>query len=113
MSQLEEELAFQLKACGIEFEREYKFCQGRRGRADFYIKPMILVEVEGIIYKPKLGQKSRHTTPKGFEDDCIKYAEAQLLQFTLLRFTSNQIKQGIALDYISRMIEIKREWNGR
>ena len=110
MSQLEEELAFQLQAVGIEFEREYKFCRGRRWRADFHIKPMILVELEGIIYRPKPGQKSRHTTPKGFEDDCEKYNEANILRFNVLRFTQKHIKSGYALQTIERLMEVKREW---
>jgi hypothetical protein len=111
MSQLEEELAFQLEAVGIPYEREYKFCPGRKWRADFYIKPMILVELEGIIYRPKPGQKSRHTTPTGFEDDAEKYDEAEILRFNVLRFTQKHVKSGWALQTIERLIEVKREWS--
>jgi hypothetical protein len=105
MSQLEEELAFQLKACGIEFEREYKFCPGRRWRADFYIKPMILVEVEGGNWN-----RGRHVRPIGFEDDCEKYNEANILRFNVLRFTQKHIKSGYALKTIERLMDAKREW---
>ena len=105
MSQLEEELAFQLQACGIEFEREYKFCRGRRWRADFYIKPMILVEVEGGNWN-----RGRHVRPIGFEDDCEKYNEANILRFNVLRFTQKHIKSGYAIDTIKRLMEIKKEW---
>jgi len=107
MSQLEEELAFQLKACGIEFEREYKFCPGRRWRADFYIRPMILVEVEGLVQP---WRKSRQITNDGYTEDAEKYDEAQILQFTVLRFTQKHIKSGYAVETIQRLMEIKKEW---
>jgi hypothetical protein len=108
MSQLEEELAFQLDAIGIQYEREYKFCPGRRWRADFYIKPMILVEVEGLVQP---WRKSRHTTNDGYSDDCEKYCEAEILRFNVLRFTQKHIKSGWALQTIERLIDVKREWS--
>ena len=108
MSNLEDELAFQLQASGIEFEREYKFCPDRRWRADFYIKPMILIELEGLTQP---WRKSRHTTNDGYSMDCEKYDEAEVLHFNVLRFTQQHVKSGYALQTIERLIEAKREWS--
>ena len=105
MSKLEDELAFQLDAAGIAYQREYKFCPGRRWRADFYIRPMILVEVEGGNWN-----KGRHVRPIGFEEDAEKYDEAEILRFNVLRFTQKHIKSGWALQTIERLMDIKREW---
>lgn len=110
MSDIEEELAFQLRAVGIACIREYIFSPLRNWRADFYIQPQILVEVEGIIYRPRdAGDKSRHTTPKGYQNDCEKYNHAQLLGYMVLRFTQKQVKSGEALNTIEKAIEAKRE----
>jgi hypothetical protein len=100
-------LAFQLKAVGIEFKSEYHFCPNRLWRADFYIKPMILVEFEGLTNP---NEKSRHTTNQGYTEDCEKYAEAQILRFDVLRFTQKHIKSGYAIETIRRLMEVKREW---
>ena len=44
-------LSLQLKALKIAFEREFKFCQDRKWRADFHlVDKMILIEVEGGIW---------------------------------------------------------------
>lgn len=107
MSKLEDELAFQLDAAGIAYQREYKFCPGRRWRADFYIRPMILVEIEGLT-NPY--EKSRHTTNQGYSDDCEKYDEAEILRFNVLRFTQKHIKSGWALQTIERLMDVKRDW---
>lgn len=107
MSEPEDELAFQLDAVGIAYEREYKFCPGRRWQADFYIKPLILVEVEGGIW-----MRGRHNRPIGYAGDCEKYNRAQLLQFMVLRFTPDDVTSGRALNVIDEAINIRREWNG-
>ena len=82
-------LAVQLEQAGIPFEREYKFHESRRWRADFaivlfrhpsepsYAAPDqvdILVEVEGGAYV-----QGRHTRGPAFEADCEKYAAAAIL----------------------------------
>jgi len=107
LSRPEDELSFQLDAVGITYEREYKFCPGRRWRADFYIKPLILVEVEGGVWV-----KGRHTRGAGYTMDAEKYNEAQILQFMVLRFVPEHIRSGEALRTIERAIDVKREWMG-
>lgn len=104
-SQYEDLLAFQLAQSNIKFERQYKFCPNRKWRADFYIRPMILAEVQGLV-NLNVGL-SRHTTIKGYTLDCERNNEAQLLGYMLLQFTQQQVKNGLALETIKRAIEIK------
>lgn len=101
MSYLEDLLAFQLNSIGIPFEREYKFCPSRKWRADFYIKPRLLIEIEGGTWI-----KGRHIRPAGFGGDIEKYNEAQILNFDILRFTAEQVKSGYAVNTIERLLKI-------
>lgn len=93
-------LARDLRALNINFEQEYKFHAERNWRADFLITgTKILIEVEGGIWSG-----GRHTRGKGFTADCEKYAEATLLGYTVVRFTSGQVKSGYAIQAIERLI---------
>lgn len=96
MSIGEETLALQLKAYNIPFEREYRFHPTRRWRFDFVVKGYA-VEIEGGVYR-----KSRHTTGKGYTADCEKYNEAALMGWRVLRFTTEMVKSGEAIDAILR-----------
>lgn len=98
----EETLALQLNAEGIKFHREWKFHPERKWRFDFALPvpaTSLAVEVEGGAYT-----KSRHTTGKGFTDDCVKYSEAAALGWRVLRFTTEHVASGYAIDCIKRAI---------
>ena len=41
----------------------------------------------------------------GFENDCVKYAEAMMLGYVVLRVTPRQITQGKALQWITTIVE--------
>jgi hypothetical protein len=58
-----------------------------------------VVEVEGGIWT-----QGRHTRGYGFLEDCIKYAEATLLGNTVLRFPTDMVKSGQAIDYTERLL---------
>lgn len=96
-------MALHLKSEGIEFKREYAFCPGRRWRFDFVIlKPFqfflgLAIEVEGGV-----GGKSRHTSFTGMSNDNIKYSEAALLGWGVMRFTTDQVRRGVAIDFVKR-----------
>lgn len=103
MSDLEETLAFQLKALGIDgFEREFKFDDSRKWRADFAwpLPTGLLVEVDGGTWT-----NGRHTRGKGFEEDARKHNKAALMGYVTLRFTSSQVKSGEAVDVISTYLK--------
>ena len=101
VSELEETLAFQLRAESIrDFEREYRFAHPRRFRADFYIAPDVLIECDGGVYA-----NGRHVRGAGYEKDAEKYNLATLLGYRIFRFGPNQIKDGTALETIKRALE--------
>ena len=110
----EEEMAFLLThASSFPFERQYAFHPVRRWRADFAVWPNkewhgvpgcrpLLVEIEGA----KRGRApGRHQRIDGMEADCEKYAEAMCLGYTVLRVMPRQVRGGIALIWIERLME--------
>ena len=96
----EETLARHLQVNQIKFKREFEFNPMTRHRADFYLPEYnLLVEVEG-----GTKSKSRHTTHKGYSKDLEKYNMAQILGFSRLAFTTEQVNQGAALQTIEMFI---------
>lgn len=96
-------LATHLRACKISFEQEYKFHPERKWRADFLITgTKILIEVEGGIWSG-----GRHTRGKGYIGDMEKYNSAAMMGFTVLRFSTEQVKSGMALKQIELLIKGK------
>lgn len=59
----------------------------------------LAVECEGGIYSG-----GAHTRGKHFESDCVKYAEALLLGYKVLRFSTGQVKSGYAIDMIRKAL---------
>lgn len=99
-SEGEKLLATHLRACKIDFEQEYKFHPKRKWRADFLITgTKILVEVEGGIWSG-----GRHTRGKGYIGDMEKYNEAAMMGFTVLRFSTEQVKAGVAIKQIEQLV---------
>ena len=96
----ESELVIQLKALKIEFEREFKFHAKRKWRADFHITgKKLLVEVEGGIWSG-----GRHTRGKGYLGDMEKYNAATVMGYRLIRFSTEQVKSGLAIQQIEKMV---------
>ena len=100
VSEGESLLATQLKALRIEFEREFKFHPKRKWSADFYIVgKKILVEVEGGIWSG-----GRHTRGKGYIGDMDKYNSATMMGYQVIRFSTEQVKSGLAIKQIEKMV---------
>jgi hypothetical protein len=59
----------------------------------------LALEIEGAI------GRGRHTTPKGFREDCHKYNEAWMLGWSVLRVTGDMCKDGSAINLLIRAIE--------
>jgi very-short-patch-repair endonuclease len=90
----EEAFALHCRAEKLTPEREYPFCPGRKWRADFaFISERVLVEIEGGTWS--LG---RHTRGSGFEADLEKYNTAAILGWRVLRFTTNMVMAGEAIN---------------
>lgn len=105
MSHLETTLKIQMKAALIpEPVPEYKFAPDRRWRFDYaWPDRKLAVECEGGTWNG-----GRHTTGKGFAQDCMKYNRAVVLGWRVLRFTGEQIKSGEALQTIEGFFGV--EW---
>ena len=95
-SKPEEALAYQLKLSKIKFVREVLFVPGRKFRADFFIEPNILVEVNGGLHLPYGG----HTGKKSILRDMEKNNLAVLHGFKPLSFDSGAVYSGSALAFI-------------
>ena len=99
-NEFELKLALGLKALKIDFEQEFKFHSSRKWRADFHLKGrMILIEVEGGIWSG-----GRHTRGKGYIGDMEKYNAAAMLGYQVIRFSTEQVKSGLAIQQIEKMV---------
>jgi len=101
ISELEELMAFHLKASGLPPpEREHGFHSTRLWRFDFaWPEQCVALEVEGGVRS-----NGRHTRGSGFEADCEKYNEAGLLGWTVFRVTGAMVHSGQALQMIERAL---------
>lgn len=80
---------------------EHRFHGERKWRFDFaWLEKKIAVEVEGGVYSG-----GRHVRGKGFEDDAIKYNQAQMLGWRVFRYSTGQVKRGLALDDLKKVLE--------
>lgn len=99
-NEFEAKLARELKTLKIEFEQEFEFHPKRKWRADFHlVGKKILVEVEGGIWSG-----GRHTRGKGYIGDMEKYNAATMMGFQVLRFSTDQVKSGLAIQQIEKMV---------
>ena len=101
-SELEELLAFQIKAADLpKPEREFMFAKPRRFRADFAWPDFkLLVEIDGGLYQSRSG----HRSVKGVKRDMVKGNLAALQSYVYLRFNAEQIHDGSALDIIELVL---------
>ena len=93
-SYVENIFAFQLKALGLEFEQEYKAIPGRRYRWDFFIKPDLLIEIQGGTWA---AGKMAHNSGAGIKRDCEKLNIATMYDYRSLNFTTDMVIDGTAL----------------
>jgi len=83
-----EQIKLLLDSENIGYEQEFKFHDKRKWRADFIIDGYpLLIEYEGV-----KSSKSRHTTLTGYSNDCEKYNQAQIVGYTVLRYTVMHLK---------------------
>ncbi len=76
---------------------EYRFCE-RLWRFDYaWLNERLAIEINGGVYT-----QGRHTRGKGAEGDYVKLNEAALLGWTVLQFSTGQVKSGLALQTIER-----------
>lgn len=107
----EDLFAFQCRAHKLPLPaRQAMFAKevGRRWLFDFCWQPyMLAVEIEGLVVQRMGGElvvRGRHASISGFKEDCIKYATAAMLGWTVIRFEQSQVKSGEAIDYTMRCL---------
>ena len=102
MSQAEAMLALQIQAVKLpKPERQYKFHPKRAFRADFcWPANRLIVEVQGGVWN-----NGAHVRGAGYERDCERMIEAQLLGHRILYVTPAHIQKGSALEWIERALE--------
>lgn len=96
VSEPEEQLAWQLRAEGLTFDREYRFHESRLWRLDFWFgDAKLAVEVQGGGFV-----QGRHSRGQGVENDCEKFSHIAMAGARLIPVTPGQIKRGEALKWI-------------
>lgn len=103
-SPLEALLALRLRAEEFpEWVEEYQFHPKRKWAMDFaWPQWKIAIETEGGVWI-----QGRHSRGKGFIEDCVKYAEAALDGWIVLRCTTEHIDSGEIVDWLRRAIAMR------
>ena len=82
---------------------EHRFHPTRKWRFDYaWPDKMIAFEVEGGTW-----QNGRHTRGVGYENDCIKYSEAAILGWKVIRATTGMCKDGRAVKLLEKAFQDK------
>jgi hypothetical protein len=103
-SEGEATLALMLRVEGIAFEREYQAIEGRKFRWDFHVAPDLLIEVQGGVWN--FG-KSGHNTGTGITRDAEKCSLAAAHGYRVIQATTQQVKDGSAIEWIKQAIRGK------
>jgi hypothetical protein len=105
-STVEQEFAMQLRAYNIAYETQFTDdrIRGKKNPLpfDFYIKPDILVEVNGGTWA-RMG----HSTGTGIQRDYDKSNLGQLAGFRVFQFTSDDVRSGRAIQFILRAMNLQ------
>jgi len=97
-----ESLLFSLQLSGLPVpQKEFLFHRRRKWRFDLaWPELLIAVEIEGGVWT-----NGRHVRGEGYENDCEKYNEAQMLGWMVLRFTPGMVKRGKAYTLIEKALQ--------
>jgi very-short-patch-repair endonuclease len=99
-------LSFQLQLLGLPLPvREFRFHPTRKWRFDLaYPDNRLAIEIEGATYSG-----GRHVRGKGYEEDCLKYDEAAIAGWAVLRFTGPMVEEGRATELIARALGFTKD----
>ena len=80
--------------------REFRFHDTRQWRFDFaWPSYQVALESEGGSHA-----RGRHTRGKGFAEDCVKYSEAAINGWLVLRTPASALCTQMTLDYVRRAL---------
>lgn len=95
----EEAFALHCRAEKLQPIREYRFHPERKWRFDFYFpERKLAVEIEG-------GMGGRHQRIGGFTADCEKYNAAALMGIRVMRYTTQMVMYGTAINDVIAAME--------
>ena len=98
----EEAFALHCRAESLSPLREFHFALPRKWRFDFaFPLEKIAVEVEGGIFSRVAGA---HTRGKHFESDCEKYNTAVKLGWRVLRYSTDMVLAGTAINDVLEIL---------
>jgi very-short-patch-repair endonuclease len=99
-------LSFQLQLLGLPLPvREFRFHPTRKWRFDLaYPDNRLAIEIEGATYSG-----GRHVRGKGYEEDCLKYDEAAIAGWAVLRVTGPMVEEGRATELIARALGFTKD----
>lgn len=86
---------------------EYQFYSERKWRFDFAFVPQkVAVEMEGGVFSG-----GRHTRGRGYTEDVIKYNQAVVMGWKVLRFTGLMIQADpeTCIEQVKRLLEGRQE----
>lgn len=82
-------------------EREVRFHPVRRFRFDLaWPERKLAVEIDGAIWT-----QGRHARGKGIESDAVKYSEAAIAGWRVMRVTTGMVADGSALSLVERALK--------
>ncbi len=95
------EIDLQIRGAGLPPPvTEHRFAHPRRWKFDFaWPDQMVAFEREGGTW-----QGGRHVSGKGYRNDCIKYSEAAIRGWKVIRATVDMIADGSALELLERAL---------
>ena len=116
-SALEAEFELILMANKIPYSREFMFHDTRKWRFDFVVLDGFKINLQDKIEIKKSAQKhklaieieggifvnGRHNRPSGYVNDMLKYNEAVINGWRVLRYTTPQFR-GTAIEDIKRIV---------
>lgn len=98
---VEEAMASQLDEAGLTgYKQNSYFIKGRKFQADFWYPELRLaLEVDGGVWMPRSG----HTSGAGYTSDRERDVEALLQGIITVRYTSDQVRNGYAIETFKRI----------
>jgi very-short-patch-repair endonuclease len=104
MSKGEEEFALHCRLYKLQPEREVQFHHQRRWRFDFaFPERKLAIEIEGGTWT-----NGRHNRGSGMAADCEKYNAATLAGWRVLRYTTDMVASGLAIDQVRQFLSIEQ-----
>lgn len=101
LSEGEETFALHCHLHRINVVRELRFHPDRKWRFDFALPAhKIGIEVEGGVWS-----NGRHNRGSGYSEDLIKYNQATLLGWRILRYTTKMVMDGTAINEVKSLLD--------